>query len=168
MASFEIVKNNKGGFVGTTQSDHEAYMKHRARLANMEPGEFMKLKVTFPRNPVFHRKFMKMVRFAFEQWEPEKARKRPKYKGMEIHKDFDKFRDDMVILAGYGDAKYDARGRVTLEARSLAFDHMEEETFQKVYAAVYEAIYQHIFVAKGYTRETFSEVLAEYERFQPT
>lgn len=168
MASFEIVKNSKGGFVGTTQEDHKAYERHKAKLKDMEPGEFLKVKVTHPRSLPFHRKFMKMVRFAFEQWEPEKERKRLKYKGMVILKDFDAFREDMTILAGYGVPKFDARGRVYWKAKSLAFDEMEDEEFAKVYAAVYEAIYRHVFVAKGYTRETFSEVLAEYESFQPT
>lgn len=168
MASFEIVKTGKGNFVGATQEDHKAYERHKAKLKDMEPGEFLKVKVTLPRSLPFHRRFMAMVRFAFEQWEPEKARKRLTYKGAPIEKNFEQFRKDMLILAGYHKATYDRRGRVTLDARSISFDQMEDDEFREVYAAVYEAIYQHVFVAKGYTRETFSEVLAEYERFQPT
>lgn len=165
---FEIVKTGQGGFVGYTQDDQKAYVKHREKMKGMEAGEFLKVKVTFPRNLPFHKKFMAMVRFGFEQWEPEKARKRLTYKGVPIAKSFKQFRKDMLILAGYAVATYDAKGRVKLEARSISFDSMEEDEFQEVYGAVYEAIYERIFVAKGYTRESFNEVLAKFEHFQPT
>ena len=168
MAEFEIVKKTDGGFRGYTQDDHAAYLKWRSKMEGMEPGEFAKVKVTFPRSLPFHRKFMAMVRFAFDQWEPEKERKRHTYRGMPIEKNFEQFRKDMLILAGYRKATYDRRGRVSIDALSISFDRMEQDDFVKVYAAVYEAIYQNIFVAKGYTREDLTGALTEFESFQPT
>jgi hypothetical protein len=167
MPEFEIVKTQKG-FRGATEQDQAAYAKHLMKRDDMEPGEYMRIKVTFPRSLPFHNKFMAMVRFAFDQWEPASSRKRLKYKGAVILKDFDKFRDDMLILAGYGVAKFDLKERVSWEAQSISFDSMEQDDFEKVYAAMYEALYEHIFVAKGYTRESFNEVLAKFEKFSPT
>ena len=168
MPSCELVKTGKGDLIGFSQDDHKVWEKFKRWWKDLEPGEFFTLTYKQPRNPVFHRKFMKMVRFAFEQWEPEKARKRMTYKGLPIHKDFEQFRKDMTILAGYGIAKFDARGRVTMDAVSLSFDKMDEDTFEKVYRAMYEVLYEHIFRAKGYSREELNRVLEEFERFQPT
>lgn len=165
---FEIVKRPDGKFIGATQEDEEKRRKFNAKRERMEAGEFCKVKVTYPRDSVFHRRFMAMVRFGFEQWEPEKKRKRQTYKGMPIHKDFEVFRKDIVILAGYGKATFDAKGRVSLEALSIAFDNMDDDAFRPVYAAVFEAIYTNILEPKGYTRETANAVLEEFVKFQPT
>lgn len=165
---FEIVKTGEGTFVGYTQEDQKLYAAFRKKCDAMEPGEFLRTKVTYPRHVKFHRKFMKMMQFAFENWEPEKSRKRMTYKGLPIQKSFDRFRKDITILAGYGEAKFDARGRVSMDAQSLAFENMEQDIFENVYAAVYEVLFTRIFEAKGYSRETLNDVLAKFERFQPT
>lgn len=169
MPEFEIVKRGDNTFVGYTQEDHKRYAAYLAKCDGMEPGEFMRLKVVYPRSLVFHNRFMKMLRFAFEQWEPEKARKRLTYKGVPIEKDFEAFRKDTLILAGFYIARYDARGRVKLDAKSISFDNMEDDEFRTVYKPVYEVLYRRIFENKrGYTRDELDLVLAEFERFQPT
>jgi hypothetical protein len=167
MPEFEIVKNTKGVFVGMTEEDQRKYEAFGKKRSAMEPGEMVKVKVSYPRSLGYHRRFMAMLRFAFEQWEPEKSRKRMTYKGMPIHKDFERFRKDIVILAGYGEAKYDARGRVSIDAQSIAFDNMEEDEFRHVYAAVFEVIFTNILEPKGYTREVASAALEEFEGFKP-
>ncbi len=167
MPRCELVKTGKGDLVGFTADDQKVWSRFKTWWKELEPGEFFTLTYKQPRNVGFHRKFMKMMRFAFEQWQPEKARKRMTYKGMPIHKDFEHFRKDMLILAGYSKATFTAKG-VMLDADSMSFDNMDEETAQKAYAAVYEVIYQHIFLPKGYSEPELRRVLDEFERFQPT
>jgi hypothetical protein len=168
MPEFELVKRPDGQFIGVSQEDEEARRRFNKKREKMEAGEFYKVKVSYPRDGAYHRRFMKMLRFAFQQWEPEKERKRLTYKGIPIHKDFENFRKDIVILAGYKVAKFDARGRVFVDAASIAFDNMDDDTFRNVYAAVYEVIYSRIFEKKGYDREALNAALEEFEKFQPT
>ena len=53
-------------------------------------GEIIKAEVTVPRNSMFHRKFMKMLRVGFDAFEPAVR----EYKGFAVQKEFEQFRED--------------------------------------------------------------------------
>lgn len=162
MPEFEVVKTEKG-LRGYTQADHAAYLKFKALIEKLEAGEFLKLSYKRPRNVGFHRKFFAMLTHAFEHWEPERGRKRLTYKGQPIEKNFDQFRRDVLILAGFRKATYDHRGRVHLEALSIAFDSMDEDTFAQVYEAVLKVLLADIL--RNYTREDFERVVEQLQAF---
>jgi hypothetical protein len=166
MPEFELVMTSNGQIRGYTQEDHKRYVAFRDKSQAMEAGEFMRVKVTYPRNVKLHRKFFAMLNHGFEHWEPERGRKRLKHRGVVIAKSFELFRKDILILAGYGEASFDLKGRVKWDAKSIAFDKMDDETFQRVYVAVYDVLLNKVLV--GYSREDFDRVLEELEHFQPT
>jgi len=110
----------------STVEDAEAVQKH------WKSGEVALLSVRKPRNSAFHRKGMALFRFLYEYWEPE-----VEYKGIPIEKDFESFRKDLTIMAGFKYLYTNAiTGEVRWKAESLSFGSMEEERFEKVFNAV--------------------------------
>jgi hypothetical protein len=91
----------------------------------------VRCKVTRVRNPRFHRKFFALLTVGFEAFEPVRE-----YKGYVIEKNFDAFRDDIIIMAGYYIATYRPDGVMRLRPKSIAFSKMDEDTFADLYNKV--------------------------------
>jgi len=145
-----------GIFDGWTDEDKKSWRKLWRHLMTLEPGEFANMEFIFPRNPKFHRKFFGLLNFAFEAWEPDRVRKN--YKGRPVAKNFDQFREDVLILAGYSEQTFDLRGNMKLKAKSISFAKMDDAEFEAVYSAVVDVILAD--VLKTYAnREELEEVV---------
>lgn len=104
----------------------------KKRLARLAAGEIVLVDLRRPRNLAHHRKFMALARFAFGQWNPLEQ----SIGGMPARKSFDAFRKELVINAGYYEVVLGMDGTPRLEAQSLSFDAMDQETFAEVYESV--------------------------------
>ena len=118
-------------------------------LDKMKLGQSVKCKITRSRNVRYHRKWFSLARFAFDYWEPnttdwetaspgmlqalEKA-------GISVEKNFDRFRKDLIILSGYYEATPQLNGKIRIEAKSIAFDAMEEDEFEKLFSATVQVV----------------------------
>ena len=121
-------------------------------------GEFRRV-----RNLQQHRRIFALFNFAFENWDAPGL----EYQGQPVAKDFDRFRRDITILAGFFHSVVNFKGEVRLEAESLAFDSMSDERFQAVYRAVLGVVWTRILAAKGYeTPEAVDKIVAELLRFE--
>lgn len=107
------------------------------------------------RNYRFLKKFMALIRFAYDQWEPAEKT----YQGQVIQKNFKRFRQDITILAGYYDSTTTVWGATRLEAQSISFARMSAEDFEKLYSAAIDVILKH--VLKNFTRSDLDAVVAE-------
>ena len=151
-----------GLFDGWNQSDKRGWRKIWKRLMGLEPGELAVIEFVIPRNSKFHRKFFAMLNFAFDAWEPE--RKRKTYKGRPVAKNFERFRKDVLIMAGFYDQTFDLQGRMTLEAHSISFSNMDDMEFERVYSAVADVILDHVLT--GYSgREELDRVVDQMVGF---
>ena len=56
----------------------------------------------------------------------------------------ERFRKDVIILAGYFDATYRLDGDVRIEAKSISFASMSEDEFEKLYSATIDVILKHV------------------------
>jgi len=147
-----------GFFDGWNASDKRGWRKIWKRLMDLEPGEFAVIEFVIPRNAKFHRKFFSMLNFAFDSWEPKRMRKT--YKGREVAKNFERFRKDVLILAGFYDQTFDLKGNMKLEARSISFANMDDAEFEQVYSAVATVILEHVLT--GYSgREELDRVVEQ-------
>ncbi len=147
-----------GLFDGWQRDDRKGWRKIWKRLSAMEPGECAVIEFVIPRNAKFHRKFFSMLHFAFDAWEPKRMRKT--YKGKEVAKNFERFRKDILILAGFYEQTFDLRGNMKLEAHSISFASMDDEEFERVYSAVADVILDHVLT--GYSgREEFDRVVEQ-------
>jgi len=127
-----------GLFDGWTKIDKSAWRRLWKRLICLEAGEFCQIEFVIPRNAKFHRKFFALLNFAFDAWEPN--RKRKTYKGRPVMKNFDQFREDILILAGFSEQTFDLRGNMKLKAKSISFANMDDIEFESVYSAVIDVI----------------------------
>lgn len=108
----------------------------------IKTGSGVTVDVKRARNIKFHRLFFSLMNLAFDMWEPPKDRE---YRGMAIQKNFDRFREDVLILAGHYDASYSIDGGVQLRAKSIAFANCDEDEFKAVYSSVLNVVWERIF-----------------------
>lgn len=124
---FECIK-------GATEADDKSWKRWWKQIVNFEPGEISFLDFIIPRNSKFHRKFFALLNVGFDAWEPN--RKHKSYKGLVVQKNFEQFREDITILAGYYEQTFDLKGRMKIRAKSISFAKMDDAQFEEVYQAV--------------------------------
>ena len=131
-------------FQGMSEADEVAWKRFWPKILSMEPGELVEIETRIPRNPAFHRKLFALLNVGYEAWEP--GRKRKSYKGIPVSKNFDQFRSDVTILAGYYEQTYDLSGKLKLTAKSISFAAMNPDEFEKLYSSVADVLLQHVLV----------------------
>lgn len=124
-------------------------------IASLKLGGGASVEVKKARNIKFHRKFFSLLQLAFDVWEPTGQKV---WKGVPIRKDFERFREDITILAGHYDVAYGLNGDVRLTAKSISFANCEEHEFEAVYQAVLDVVWDKIL------REANFRSKAEVER----
>ena len=135
-------------------------------LTKIKTGEVVKLKLTRPRNYLFHKKFFALLNFAFDYWEPshfETEQCMEDGSSILIEKNFDSFRKDVNVLAGYCDATYRLNGDTRIEAKSISFGSMSEDEFEKLYSACIDVILKHI--CPQYTGKMLDEIIDQTMAF---
>jgi hypothetical protein len=157
-----LVKMPDGKLQGLSDTDKLAYKRFKSRLNNLEAGELCTIEAKLPRNSRYHRKFFAMLNLGFDAWEPQ--RKHKSYKGKPVTKNFERFRSDVLILAGYYEQTFCLDGKLKLEAKSISFAHMEQPEFEAVYNAVLDVLLAD--VLKTYAgREEVNQVVDRMLRF---
>ena len=126
-AYFRKVSN---GLIPDSEADAEL-------LSKIKLGDVVKLTFVRPRNYAFHKKYFALLQLAFDYWTPPQGKA---MKGVEPERNFDTFRHDLAILCGYYDATYRLNGDVRLEAKSIAFGSMDEDTFEELYSKTINVI----------------------------
>ena len=130
-----------------------------AFIEKLMMGGGVRAKITKVRNIGFHRKFFALLNIGFEAWETPEG----EYGGMKVEKEFERFRKDVTILAGYFTPVYNMRGEVRLEAKSIGFGSMEQDEFEAVYSAVANVLLRK--VLKNYTRDDLDRVVENILNF---
>jgi hypothetical protein len=162
MSEIMLVKLPDGKLEGLSDTDKLAYKRFKSRLNNLEAGELCTIEAKLPRNSRYHRKFFAMLNLGFEAWEPQRQHK--SYKGKPVTKNFERFRSDVLILAGYYEQTFCLDGKLKLEAKSISFARMEQPEFEIVYNAVLDVLLAD--VLKTYAgREEVNQVVDRMLRF---
>lgn len=152
----DVLKSPAGALIPASEEASDLLRKIKA-------GTALSVEIRRIRNYKFHKKMFALFKLAFDVWEPETPQT---YKGEVVSKDFDRFRKDMTILAGFYKAVYNARGEVRLEAESLSFASMAEDRFEKVFRAVLNVVWNRVLRNAGYETEAEVErVVDELMRF---
>lgn len=127
---------------GISDADEKAWRKLWRHIQGLDVGELCFFEFIFPRNPKFHRKMFALLNVGFDAWEP--GRKHKTYKGMPVAKNFETFREDILILAGFFDQTFDLHGRMKLRAKSISFASLDQAGFEEVYSAVCDVLLHHV------------------------
>ena len=116
-------------------------------------GAFFECDISLPRNYRFHCKAFALVTVAFNYWTPYEV-------SISTRKNFEKFREEITILAGYCKDVYKLDGSIELIADSWSFAKMDEESFKIFYDKILTVIIQKVLV--GWS---ISEIDDEIGRF---
>lgn len=108
------------------------------KLTKFKTGETYEIEIKKTRNPAFHRKVFSFFNFCFEFWKGDNEFQCEQ-------KQFDVFRNNLTVLAGYYDAFYSIKGDARIEAKSLSYASMTQEEFEKLYVALTNAAMKHVF-----------------------
>lgn len=122
-------------------------------------GDVISVEFKRPRNYKFHKKFFAMLQVGFDAWEPEER----EYKGLPVQKEFNRFRQDVIIAAGFYDVVVNIQGEVRAVAKSISFGAMSEEEFGKLYNAVANVLLQK--VLQNYTEADLESVVQDLMGF---
>lgn len=146
MTDIYLIKTPTGALVPADAQSAEYLQKQKI-------GQGFKASFTRARNIKFHRKFFALLHYAFDAWEPvEKT-----YKGKPIAKNFDQFRADITILAGYRETVVRIDGTVRINPKSISFSSMDEDEFAELYSAVIDVLLRRIFIDQ--TRDDVENVV---------
>ncbi|EKO3894346.1 DUF1367 family protein [Vibrio metschnikovii] len=132
MATLHLVKD-MGGFKPLGSDDSE--LMRKIPLGSVIEAEFSK-----KRNPLFHRKFFALLNTGYEYWNPPEA----DWRGFKAVKNFDVFREQVTILAGFREVTYNLDGSVKVKAKSISFASMDDNEFEKVYSQVLDVVWNKI------------------------
>ena len=121
--------------------------------SDIKQGEVISAEIKRPRNYRFHKKYFALLNYAFGIWEPECL----EYKGRQVGKSFDRFREDITILSGFYTLTENIKGEVRAEADSISFGKMDDDKFASLYSKTIDALLKH--VLKNYTREDVDKVI---------
>lgn len=150
MAEFYMQKGLGGHF--------DCISEEGVEYANrIKVGTVVLVNVRVPQNARFHRKLMALLRFAYDAWEPIAE-------GAGWQKSFKRFRDDLIILAGYYQDVVDLEGDIRMEAQSLAYDECSAELKEQIYSDVLDVISSHVFSGK-YSPEKLDELTERWVGF---
>lgn len=139
-----MIRQPGGALVPATDEDAEALRKIKA-------GAAVRVEVRQIRNYKFLQKWFTLAKYAFDLWVERVPAK--EYKGQPVKPNFDRFRKDLIILAGHYDATFNAKGEIRLEAKSISFASMSEEEFDKLYSDTIDVVLQKILTGTKLTED---------------
>ena len=128
-------------------------------LAKIKLGQGVKVKLTKHNSVQFHRKLFALTNLAYDAWEPVEAQ----YKGQVIAKNFDQFRDDITILAGYYETRIRLDGSIRFIPKSWSFERMDDIEKEKLYNSIINVVLSRILTKC--TRENIDEIVVQLLRF---
>lgn len=108
------------------------------KMTRFRTGQMYEVEMKLTRNPKFHSKMFSFFQFCFAHWGGGRE-------FVSESKQFDTFRKDLTILAGFFEESYNIHGDVRIEAKSLAYANMPPEEFAECYGALITAAIKHIF-----------------------
>lgn len=126
------------------------------RMIRFQNGGQYTVEIKTARNPKFHRKMFNFLNFCWDHWSAENS-------GLEFADEatqFDTFRRNLTVLAGFREVSYTIDGRIRVEAKSLSYSSMDGEEFSRCYNAMINAAMQHIF--KGCDHQQTLNKLMEF------
>lgn len=149
-----LIKTSDGSFKPATLEDLEA-------CKSLKIGKEFGCTLTQLRNGKFHRKLFSLLKFAYDNSE----RVTSDFDGEKVEQSFTRFRQDLVILAGYYDVDVAINGDVRATAQSLQYGKCTQELAEAIYSDVLDVICQKVFSDGRYTRESLLEISEELTRY---
>ena len=104
-------------------------------------GKEIDIEYSFPRNTQFHRKWFALLKIGYDNWAPGEINSQ--YGTPE--KNFERFRKDVTILAGYYHIVVRLDGTTRVEADSVSFGNMDEAQFSELYSKTIDVLLKRVY-----------------------
>jgi hypothetical protein len=125
------------------------------QLQKVRSGATLRCKVTQMRNGRFFRKWWVLAKYAYDLWSENVPT--IEHRGQRVQPDFERFRKDLIILAGHYHPVFNIRGEMRVEADSLRWDRMDEQTFERLYSQTINAILTRVLARDDLTEQQLRE-----------
>lgn len=133
-------------------------------LKRVKVGDVIKVSWKMMRNGRFFRKWWLLAQAAYEIW-CDIGIETHEVNGVKVMRSFKRFRKDLIVMAGFYDPVYDARGRVRLEPASISWANMPEDEFNNLYGATITVVLQQVIPQAGYDEYRLRDAVNEMVRF---
>lgn len=127
----------------------------RKKLEAFKQFDGVRVKLTRMRNFEFHKKYFALLTMAYDYWEPPD--------NQVGEKNFERFRKDVTILAGFYESYVRVDGSTRIEPKSISFGSMSEDSFSELYTKTIDALVKH--VLPRFTGEELREMVKSIEDF---
>ena len=155
MPDIYLTIGHSGQIFPSTEKDSEYFAKKKY-------GTVLKAKISEMRNGRFFRKWWCLAKFAFDHWEFNDY----EWKGQKIQPNFERFRKDLVILAGHADPVWNIKSELRMEARSISWARMSEEEFEDLYSKTITVILQSTYFSQSsYSEAELRQVIDQLMGF---
>jgi len=125
-----------------------------AAFAKIKTGSMVQVEVKRIRNEAFFKKWWLLAQFAYDHWEPSSIDVR----GQKPEKNFERFRKDLITLSGFYHIDHSlCKETFRVEADSIAWSSMDEDTFDILYNKTIDVILKKILTT--YKREDIDNVM---------
>lgn len=121
-------------------------------LRKIKAGNVVECKIIRKRNPEWHRRYFALLQVGFDAW--TEVAPRIEYHGERVAPNFERFRKDVCVLAGFYEPVFNLKGELRLEPKSISFASMEQDDFEKLYSATIDVLLRRILGAQGFTEES--------------
>ena len=122
-------------------------------ISKKKEGAGLRCEIKEIRNYKFHKKYFSLLNYAFDNWEPGEID--CKYGTPE--KNFEVFRKYLTIKSGFYHVVYNPDGGFKIEADSISFANMTEESFEKLYSNTINVVLKKIL--RNYTKQDLEQVV---------
>lgn len=134
-----VFRKVRGGMLAPADPEAEAL------ISSLAIGDGIAVEAKRTNNIKFHRKLFALLRLAFDVWDPQALSA-----GANAQKSFERFRKDILILAGHYEPVFRLDGSVELVAKSLSFAKCDEIDRAQIYADVLNVVWEKIMKEAGY------------------
>lgn len=152
MTEITLMRTPQGYLVPADQQSMDA-------VAKLKAGVGIRASFKKENHLPFHRKLFALANIGYDAWEPQDLQ----YKGAVVQKNFDQFRDDITILAGFYTASMRLDGTVRLSAKSWSFASMSQDEREVLYSAIINVLLAHVLTR--YTRDDIDAQVESVLRF---
>lgn len=119
------------GLRGATPADQDAWGKFRRRLETMQPGKWLRIEASSPRNGKHHRKMFALLQLIAEN--------------SEVYNTAEKALVAVKLIVGHFEpAVHPQTGELIQVPKSIAYESMDQDAFDAFYSAAIDGVLRHI------------------------
>ena len=151
-----LIKTPQGAFIPATEDEAEKMRRFRV-------GEVVRVDAAQMRNGRFFRKWWALAKVAFDAW--VECAPRVEFQGETVLPDFEVFRRNLTVLAGFYRPVFNVKGELRMEPESLKWSKMDETRFDQLYNATINAVLEKILPKGRFTEDELRETVERVMRF---